>query len=289
MANGQDSYRMSEVYFHVLFIVPLTHQITGSIYDYPHFYDVLFSDSCRLEVKFLTSIFARWGGQKNALSIFEPACGSGRLLYHLAKRGFDVAGLDLNPHAVTFCNRRLKRHGLQASASIGNMASFTLADLGRTKKFDAAFNLVSSFLHLTTEADARKHLHAVADVLKPKGIYLLGIHLKPTKGKQYCSEEQAAARRGSLSLQSRLKSVSQDLKKRIEMIEMHIEAETPTKRYSIIDRFPFRIYSAKQFNDLLNAANCFDIVETYSFDYDLSQPIKVAADTEDVVFVLKKG
>jgi SAM-dependent methyltransferase len=166
------------------------------------------------------------------------------------------------------------------------MASFSLADLGRRKKFDAAFNLVSSFLHLTTEADAQQHLHAIADVLKPGGIYLLGIHLKP-KGKQHCLQERWSLRRGSLSVKSHLKSLSQDLKKRIEIIEVHIEAKTPKKHYKIVDRFPFRIYTAKQFSDLLAAVNRFDVLETYSFDYDVSQPIKVTADAEDVVYVLK--
>ena len=258
----------------------MPHPITGNIYDHPNLYDVLFSDQCRAEIKFLTSIFERFGGVK---SIFEPACGSGRLLYHLAKLGVDASGLDLNPHAVAFCNRRLKRHGFRESAIVGNMITFSLADLGTTKKFDAAFNFVSSFLHLTTENDAVQHLRTIADILKSGGLYLLGIHLKP-KGKQLCSIERWSVRRGSLAIKSRLKSLSQNLKKRIETIEFCIEAETPTKRYKVVDRFPLRIYSARQFNDLLIAVDCFDILETYSFEHC---PIEVTDSTEDVVYMLK--
>jgi len=264
----------------------MTDPITGSIYDYPNLYDVLFSDMSQSEMRFLISISERFG-KKESISFFEPACGSGRLLYHLSKLGFEVAGLDLNPHSVVFCNRRLRRHGFKESAVIGNMASFSLADLGRRKKFDVAFNFVSSFLHLTTESEARNHLHAVADVLKPKGVYLLGIHLKP-RGQQHCSQEQWSLRRGSLAVTSQLRSLSQDLKKRIEIIEFRIEAETPKKRYNVVNRFPFRIYSAEQFSKLLTVVNRFDILETYSFDYDLSRPVEVTADAEDVVFVLRK-
>ena len=264
----------------------MTPPIIGSLYDHPNLYDVLFSDMNRSEMKFLTSLFERFGNQKETASIFEPASGSGRLLFHLAKRGFDVSGLDLNPRAVAFCNRRLKRHGLKQFAVVGNMVSFSLADLGRTTKFAMAFNFVSSFLHLTTEADARQHLRTIAEVLKPGGIYLLGIHLQPS-GRQYCADESWSMRRGSLAVQSQLKSLSQDFRKRIEMIEFCIEAETPTKRYKVLDRFPFRMYTAKQFGALLKAADCFDLVETFSFDYDISRPIRVTADTEDVVFVLQ--
>ena len=264
----------------------MTQQITGNIYDYPNLYDVLFSDLCRSEIKFLLSVFERFC-TKEVVSLFEPASGSGRLLYHLSKLGFDVAGLDLNPHAVAFCNRRLRKHGLPESAIIGNMASFSLADLGRTEKFDAAFNFVSSFLHLTTEAEAQQHLHAVADVLKPGGLYLLGIHLRP-QGKRYCVQEHDSVRRGVLSIKSHLTSLSEDLKKRIETIEFRVEAETPKKRYDIVDRFPFRIYSAKQFDDLLTAVNRFNVLETYSFDYDISRPVRITPHTEDVVYVLER-
>ncbi|MDR0329056.1 MAG: class I SAM-dependent methyltransferase [Planctomycetaceae bacterium] len=264
----------------------MTQQITGSIYDYPNLYDVLFSDMCRSEMKFILSILDHHVGKQEGASLFEPACGSGRLLCQLAKCGFDVAGLDLNPYAVAFCNRRLKRAGWKESAIVGNMVAFSLADLGRTKKFDVAFNFVSSFLHLTTEEEAKQHLHAVAEVLKPNGIYLLGIHLKP-KGKQHCLQERWNMRRGLLSIKSCLKSLLQDTKKRIDMIEWCVEAETPKKHYKVLDRFPLRIYSAKQFTDLLTAVNRFEIQETYSFDYDISKPIKLTSGTEDVVFALR--
>jgi SAM-dependent methyltransferase len=264
----------------------MMHKITGSIYDYPNLYDVLFSDLCRSEMQFLTSVFKCFYKGKNAISIFEPACGSGRLIYHLAKLGFDISGLDLNPHAVAFCNRRLKQHGFKESAIVKNMVSFSLADFNRIRKFDIAFNFVSSFLHLTTEADARRHLQTIADILKPGGIYLLGIHLKPA-GQQLCAVEHWSMRRGSLSVESFLKPLSQDSKKRIEIVEFRIEAETPTKRYQIVDRFPLRMYTVKQFNHLITTVARFDILETYSFDYDLSRPIEVTDDTEDVIFVLK--
>lgn len=264
----------------------MTHQIFGSIYDHPNLYDALFSDLCRSEIRFLTAIDERFFGKKEGISFFEPACGSGRLLYHLAKLGKDAIGLDLNPLAVAFCNRRLRRHGFRESAIVGNMVSFSLADLGRKRKFDIAFNFVSSFLHLTAEEDARQHLHTIADVLKPKGIYLLGIHLKPT-GQRHCSQERWSIRRGSLSVKSCLKSLSVNLKKRIETIEFRVSAETPKRRYQVVDRFPFYLYSATQFSDLLSSVNRFDILETYSFDYDISHPIRVTADMEDVVFVLR--
>jgi SAM-dependent methyltransferase len=288
ISNLQTSDRICSC-FHFFFsqFNPLSRLITGSVYDYPNVYDALFSDLCRSETKFLSAIFERFCPRKGDLSLFEPASGSGRLVYHLAKLGYDVTGLDLNPHAVAFCNRRLRRHGLPESAYNGNMASFSLADLHRKKKFDVAFNFVSSFLHLTAKTEAEQHMHAVADVLKSKGIYLLGIHLKP-EGKIHPSQESWTLRRGSLAVKSRLHSLSQDAKKRVETVQFQIEAETPKKRYKIVDRFLLRTYTAKQFSRLLATVDRFDIVATYSFDYDISHPITVTGDTVDVVYVLRR-
>ena len=40
--------------------------------------------------------------------LFEPGCGTGRLLVKLAQAGYEVAGNDLNPKAVDYCNARAR-------------------------------------------------------------------------------------------------------------------------------------------------------------------------------------
>src|SRR6476469_7890315 len=97
--------------------------IRGDLYDYPLYYDLVFGSDWQAELGFLARCFSRyldWQPQ----SLFEPACGTGRLLYRLGRRGHTVAGLDLNPHAVEFCNARLQRQRLPASAFVGDMTDF---------------------------------------------------------------------------------------------------------------------------------------------------------------------
>jgi SAM-dependent methyltransferase len=255
------------------------------IYNYPTLYDVLFSDSWKGEIKFLKTVLQRYCNKPTTGRIFEPACGTGRLLWRLAKMGHKVVGLDLNPHAITFCNKRLRQHGLAESAILGDMTRFSLNDLGQKKTFDLAFNFVSSFLHLTTESAAASHLHAIADILKPNGIYLLGLHLLP-QGNAVCSQEKCSARHGSLALQSRLSRLSLDRQQRIETVEFRIKAKTPKKCYEVVDVFPLRTYSLRQLQYLLKKVNRFDILET--FDFNLQYPIQLNPQTEDVVLVLKK-
>ena len=264
-----------------------TETVYGNIYDHPNLYDVLFSDTCGREVDFLLDCLQRFGTGKmlKRCRFFEPACGTGRLLWRLAKLGHDAVGLDLNSKAVAFCNRRLRRHRLPETAVIGDMTEFTLKELKRKRPFDMAFNFVSSFLHLTSETAALQHLEAVADALKPGGCYLLGLHLHP-RGEAHCSQETWSVRRGSLAIRSHLGRTDIDRRNRLETVRFRIEATTPKRRYEVVDSFPLRVYTLEQFRALLKKSNRFETFETYDFDLDL--PIRVDTKTEDVVYVLRK-
>ena len=254
--------------------------VQESVYDHPSYYDVLFNSTWKREYDFLLYAFRKLSPIP-VNRVFEPACGTGRLLWRLAKDGFDVSGLDLNPKAVAFCNRRMRRHGFADAAFYGDIST----DLKLGTPVDAAFNLISSFCHLTEKNQAENHLRLVADSLRPGGLYLLGFHLKP-RGIAECESESWTCRRGDLRLRSQLKTVHWNQTKRLETIEFRIQAETPNKTVQLLDRFPFRTYTLSQFQNLLRKINQFEVVQTYDFSFE---PIKLDQTTEDVVFALKRN
>ena len=124
--------------------------LEGHLYDYPAYYDLIFGSDCAAELLFFEDCFEKFSG-RTVRRLFEPACGTGRLLYRLARSGYTVAGNDLNPHAVAYCNARLERAGLTPSATVGDMSSFRVR-----KKVDAAFNTINSVRHLGSETAARR-------------------------------------------------------------------------------------------------------------------------------------
>lgn len=253
----------------------------GSIYDYPKYYDVLFGSDWKAEFDFLEGCF-RKHAKRPVRRLFEPACGTGRLLYRLAKAGYEVAGNDLNPKAVAYCNERFKRHSLQPPAVVGDMSDFQVK-----RKFDAAFNTINSFRHLQTETAAEGHLRCTAAALAKGGIYILGFHLTPTDAPQ-CDEESWAAQKGHLGITSRMWSIETDLHKRRERVGMTFDVYTPTRQMRLSDEIAFRTYRAKQFDALLQKVPRLQCVATYDFAYDLTEEIIVDGTTEDVVYVLRK-
>lgn len=79
--------------------------IAGHLYDFPTYYDLIFGSDWKAEYKFLLACFERFS-KRPVNRVFEPACGTGRLLVKLAEAGYEVAGNDLNEKAVAFCNKR---------------------------------------------------------------------------------------------------------------------------------------------------------------------------------------
>lgn len=255
--------------------------LQADIYDFPKYYDVLFGSDWKAEYDFLRECFARHAGRK-VRRLFEPACGTGRLLIKFAEAGYEVAGNDLNPKAVAYCNARLARHGFPPAAAVGDMSDFRVK-----KKHDAAFNMINSFRHLQTEEQAAGHLKCVAQALAKGGVYMLGLHLTPS-GDPTCEYEAWSAQRGCLCVNSEMQSLAIDRRRRQERVRMTFDVYTPSRQLRIRDEFIFRTYTAGQFQSLLDAIPDLELAATYDFAYRIEHPVKIDPRTEDIIYVLRK-
>ena len=255
--------------------------IAGNLYDYPKYYDLVYGSDWKAEFDFLEDCF-----EKHALGevrrLFEPACGTGRLLIKFAEAGYAVSGLDLNANAVDYCNCRLERHGFEATAVVGDMADFWLDE-----RVDAAFNTINSFRHLDDERLADAHLHSMANALRPGGLYILGLHLTPTEVEPI-EEESRPARRGNLSVLSRMWTERRDLEHRRERVGMSFDVYTPTRQFRIVDQIEFRTYTADEMLKLVAKHPQFELTSVYDFGYDINCPREIGPAAEDVVLVLRK-
>lgn len=256
-------------------------KVDGDIYDYPNYYDLVFGSDWKAEFDFLEGVFSKHM-PREVSRVFEPACGTGRLLYRLADAGYEVSGLDLNKKSVDYCNKRLERRGHAPSVFVGDMTDFRLQ-----RKADASFNMINSFRHLPSESDALDHLKRMADAIRVGGVYVLGIHLTPTSCRP-SDEESWSARRGHLCVNMDMHLIARDLEKRSERFHMSYYVHTPTKSFQLADDIAFRTYTVDQFYGLLRKVPALEIAAIYDFAYDLRKPVEPNTQTEDTVFVLRK-
>lgn len=167
-------------------------------------YDALHTPGTADELNALERIARRFvlggRGDPRALRWLEPCCGTGRFLRLLARRRARVAGVELDAVVAAFANERLGPRGrTRARAVVGDMCRLDALPFprGLGPPFDVAFSPHNSIRHCASPADLRRHLAAMAAVLRPRGIYAVGVGLQ-RPGEAIVGEDVHKARRGGL-------------------------------------------------------------------------------------------
>ncbi|MBM4130697.1 class I SAM-dependent methyltransferase [bacterium] len=158
-----------------------------SLYADPALYDILYSPGTAAEIDALQRIERALaaGPLRPDRLWFEPACGTGRCLRVAAGRGRRVAGFDREPALLAYAAGRLA--GIRRSAALPRPRLFTadLADFAvpaaraglRPGAVDFAFITVNSLRHLGSDRAMLAHFAQIADLLRPGGLYVVGLSL----------------------------------------------------------------------------------------------------------------
>jgi ubiquinone/menaquinone biosynthesis C-methylase UbiE len=115
------------------------------------------------DVAFYVGLAQESGGR-----VLELACGTGRIAFVLAERGFDVTGVDISDGMLTVARRK----AAECPVAVRGRLSFMHQDMARLDlpgRFGLIFIPFRSFQHLLTIDLQRKALTAVARHLEPNG------------------------------------------------------------------------------------------------------------------------
>ncbi len=250
-------------------------------YDLPLYYDIVFSPDTSKEADFLEDVDAIYGRTRGR-QVLEPACGSGRLVEEMARRGWRVTGFDDSPAMLSFTRRRLRDEGLTASLSRRRLESFTYRP-----KFDLAHCLISTFKYLPDEDSARSHLQGVANALKPGGLYVLGLHLTDYEERQPGHEQWRNTRDG-IRVTCTIESWPPDRRRRRERVRSRLVVREPDRTRRFETTWWFRTYSARQLRRLLRSVPAFEHVASYDFHCEVDRPVVFDDRQLDRILVLRK-
>ena len=218
----------------------------------------------------------------SSAKILEVACGGGRQIVELARRGFDVTAFDLNDRCVEYATRRVQRRKLNAQVFAGDMTSFRT-----TEQFDLVHCLMNSFRHLTSETEAVSHLECVAAALKPGGRYLLGLHLlPPDASEEDC--ERWSIESGKTRVTTTIRVLNFNRRTRIETVRFSLKVTRPDRCLRFQADHKLRIYRADQMRSLLKKVPALELLSVYDFNYDLDEPRELNDELGDTVLVLQK-
>ena len=135
---------------------------------FARYYDFLYEDIVDYagDVAFLETVFRRWM-RNQPQCVLDLGCGTGNHDVILARRGYEVTGLDLSPAQLAVARRKARREGLRVHFIHGDMRSF---DLGRT--FDVCACMFGAFGYLLRSTDVRRCLKSVHRHLRPGGLFV---------------------------------------------------------------------------------------------------------------------
>lgn len=240
-----------------------------------------FRDETKPEADFFEKAFKKYA-HGPVKKLFEPGCGSGRLVVEMAARGYKVTGFDLSDVSLRYLQQRLNRRKLQADLRNADMSNFSL---GQT--YDAAFNTFNTFRHLTDEKSAQAHLKHVADHLRPGGLFILGLHLFPP-GCDPMGSERWKVKKGKTEVTYTLKVIDIEPRKRLEHLRIIMSIQAPTGKRQLKAEFPLRTYNATQFKKTLQSETRFELCDIFDFWYQIDEPQKLDNEIVDTVVVLRK-
>jgi SAM-dependent methyltransferase len=210
-------------------------------------YDILHGPGTAEELRGLERIADRYVGRRRGVQTWlEPACGTGRLLAAAARRrGVRVVGFDLSEEMVAYARSRLKgRRGRVFRASMTGFAPGLAAG-----SVDFAFCTINTIRHLESDEEVLEHLRQVARVLRPGGVYAVGLSAT-MYGMESPSEDVWEGRRGRV----RVKQVIGFLPPasgRYERAISHLVISRGRRREHRDSAYRLRCYSLRQWRSLL--------------------------------------
>ena len=120
------------------------------------------------EADFVEDVARRLG--KPSASVLDGGCGTGRVAIVLARRGFEVAGVDIDPAMLATAQRKAP----ELEWTLGDLATVRLE-----RTFDVAV-LAGNTMIFVGRGREEAVLANVATHLRPGGLLVAGFQLKPT-------------------------------------------------------------------------------------------------------------
>ena len=129
-------------------------------------YDETLQERTPVEIDRLESLLQLLPPQR----ILDLPCGQGRHAIELARRGYDVTGVDISAYLIEVAQERATTAGVQVRWLTRDMRQ-SIPDT----KFDLILNLFTSFGYFAEDGDDQQVLAAAASRLAPGGRFVLEV------------------------------------------------------------------------------------------------------------------
>lgn len=142
-----------------------------SRYDRADIYDIAFSWDIEPELSFVRELWDRYGSGP-LRCIYEPFCGTGRLVVPLAENGFECVGVDLSERMLDILKHRVAGRDLPLQVERQDVQGYVCAE-----PVDVVVTLIDSFRHLTSQEAATNGMQSFQQSLRSGGLLIIGLEV----------------------------------------------------------------------------------------------------------------
>ncbi len=234
----------------------------ASWFDSPY-YHILYKERNYREAQVFMDNLTQYLNLPEHAKVLDLACGKGRHAIYLNQLGFDVLGVDLSENSIAIANKN-------ANATL----HFEVHDMRHsfTEKYDAIFNLFTSFGYFENDADHLKTLIAIKESLTEYGFGVIDFMNSTNVIANLVPEETKTVD----AIDFHIKRFHLD-----GYIYKEIDFEDQGQKFHFTEKV--RAFSLSDFQDLMNEAGIY-LLDIFG-DYKLKKFHKT--DSERLIMIFK--
>ncbi len=178
----------------------------------------------------------------------DLCCGPGRHSVPLAKRGFDVTGVDISPYLLEQARSRSESAKVQIDWVREDMRTFSSPG-----GFDLVVNLSTSFGYFALQSDDMKVLRNMVESLTEGGAVVLDLVGKEALAERLPLDRQPTVEHDGSMLIERIDVVDDWSRAKVEWLLLRGDA---------VERFHFEhtLYSGRELRDLMSWAGLSEVM-----------------------------
>ncbi len=234
----------------------------ASWFDSPY-YHILYKERNYREAQVFMDNLTQYLNLPEHAKVLDLACGKGRHAIYLNQLGFDVLGVDLSENSIAIANKN-------ANATL----HFEVHDMrySFTEKYDAIFNLFTSFGYFENDADHLKTLIVIKESLTEYGFGVIDFMNSTNVIANLVPEETKTVD----AIDFHIKRFHLD-----GYIYKEIDFEDQGQKFHFTEKV--RAFSLSDFQDLMNEAGIY-LLDIFG-DYKLKKFHKT--DSERLIMIFK--
>ncbi len=240
---------------------PETQNWFASWFDTPY-YHILYKDRNYREAQIFMDNLTHYLNLPEHAKVLDLACGKGRHSIYLNQLGFTVLGVDLSEKSIETANKNANK-----------TLHFQIHDMREplNEKFDAIFNLFTSFGYFDTDDDNLKTLIAIKEMLSEYGFAVIDFMNVPFVLDNLVAEETKTVDEIDFHLKRYLKD---------GYIVKEIDFEDNGEKYHFEEKV--RALTLDDFNKMMNEAGIY-LLDTFG-DYKLKKYHKNTSERLIMIF-----